>query len=106
MKWDTLYSPDVEKDFDSLDRNQQLLVLKALDKVSENPLPASAGGYGKPLRHKSGYNLTGLLKIKLKKSGIRIMYQLIRIHGKMVIIVIGARADNEVYQLTDKRINK
>lgn len=106
MKWNILYSTDAEKDFDSLDRSQQLFVLTALDKVSENPLPSSEGGYGKPLGHTSGYNLTGLLKIKLKKSGIRIVYQLIRIKEKMIILVIGARADNEVYKIAGKRINK
>jgi hypothetical protein len=41
--------------------------------------------------------LTGLCKIKLKKLGIRIIYELVRKGKLMEIIVVAARADDEVY---------
>ena len=63
MSWEPVYLQDAEKDYKNLDRRQQLLVDKAIDKVKENPLPQSEGGYGKPLGHKKGQNLTGYLKI-------------------------------------------
>lgn len=43
------------------------------------------------------------IKIKLKKSGIRIVYALIEVEGEMLIIIIGARANDEVYDLAAKR---
>ena len=55
--------------------------------------------------NKHGNDLTGLLKIKLKSSGIRIIYKLVRINSQMIIIVIGMRSDEEVYDIAHKRIN-
>ena len=104
MSWEPVYLPDAEKDYKNLDRRQQLLVDKAIDKVKENPLPQSEGGYGKPLGHKKGQNLTGYLKIKLKGEGLRIVYKLIRIENKMLVVVIGVREDEEVYDIALRRI--
>ena len=43
-------------------------------------------------------------KIELLKSGIRVVYKLLRTDGIMKIIVIAARADDEVYDAASKRI--
>jgi mRNA interferase RelE/StbE len=67
-------------------------------------LPYTENGYGKPLGNKSETNLSGFLKIKLKSSGLRIVYKLQRIENTMLIIVIGARADEEVYDIVHKRV--
>jgi mRNA interferase RelE/StbE len=64
MNWNVLYLPEADKDLDSLSRQQQILVKKAIKKVQANPLPQNEGGYGKPIGHKHGLNLTNLLKIK------------------------------------------
>ena len=72
----------------------------------ENPLPVSEGGYGKPLGNKRGNNLSGFLKIKLKSLGIRVVYKLIKIDGQMLVVVIGARADDEVYDTAKRRADK
>jgi len=88
-----------------LDGSQRILVLKAIKKVRNNPLPQSEGGYGKPLGNKGGRNLTNLLKIKLKASGIRIVYSIIRQAEQMIIIVIGIREDEEVYNIAESRNN-
>lgn len=106
MNWTIKYLPEVEKDLKQLSGNQQLLVLKAIRKVSQNPLPVSEGGYGKPLGNKNGNNLTGLMKIKLRDAGIRIVYKLIRTETEMLVVVVGARADNEVYEIAQKRSEK
>lgn len=108
MKWTYEFSSDAEKDFADLDGTQKKQVLKALDKVVQNPLPRSEGGYGEPLGNKRGRNLTGLLKVKLLKLGIRIVYRLIQTTDKkgnktMRIVVIAARADEEVYDLAWER---
>ena len=106
MTWELKYLPEAEKDFNSLSRNQQFVVDKAIKKVKSNPLPQRDGGYGKPLGHKLGANLTGFLKVKLRKEGIRIVYKLIRIESKMLVIVIGMREDDEVYEVAQSRIKK
>ena len=103
MTWKTIYLPEAEKDLDNLSNSRRLLVLKAIEKIQDNPLPQNEGGYGKPLGHRRGLNLTNLLKIKLKDSGIRIVYKLIRTETVMLIVVVGARADEEAYKLAHKR---
>jgi len=102
--WDVTFLPAAERDRDALEISARNQVDKAIRKVSQNPLPKSEGGYGNPLGNKQGKNLTGLLKIKLKKLGIRVVYSLVRDKEKMRIIVIAARADNEVYEIADTRI--
>ena len=98
--------PEAVKDLKKFDRSQQLLILKSIKKVQTNPLPIYEGGYGKPLGNKGGNKLTGFLKIKLKDAGIRVVYKLIKTKTQMMIVVIGARADDEVYEAADKRIEK
>lgn len=97
---------EAEKDILALDGSQRRQVFKAIDKVRQNPLPVSEGGYGKPLGNKGGTDLSGLLKIKLKASGIRIVYQLVRTETAMTLIIVGARADDEVYRAAEKRRKK
>lgn len=80
-----------------------VFVRKAIAKVSQNPLPKDEGGLGTPLGNKNGKNLTGFLKIKLLKSGLRVVYKLVKIENQMLIIVIGARADEEVYNIASVR---
>lgn len=106
MKWKLAYLPEAAKDLKSLSGNQRLQVIKAIDKVLENPLPSSEGGYGKPLGSRTGSDLSGFLKIKLLNAGIRVVYQLVRTETEMLVIVIGARADSEVYDLAQRRIEK
>ena len=106
-KWEVIYLPEAEKDLKKLNRNQQIEVVKAITKVSQNPLPNYRNGYGKPLTNKRDTNLKGYLKIKLKKSGIRIVYRLIEIsENQMIIIIIGARQQFQVYDQAVKRIKK
>lgn len=71
------------------------------DKVMQNPLPIQEGGYGKPLSGK----LSGCCKIKLKKSGIRVIYKIERIGNAMHVIVIGLRHNSDVYKTAENRIN-
>ena len=105
MKWEVKYLPEALEDLKGLAGNQRLLVSKAIRKVAQNPLPMSEGGYGKPLGNHGGNHLSGLMKIKLRDDGLRIVYALMRIEGNMVVVVIGAREDDEVYEAAQKRLN-
>ena len=98
MTWQVQFLEAAQKDFERLDGSQKQETAKAICKVSQNPLPASEGGYGKPLGAHAAANLVGLLKIKLKRSGIRIDH--------MLIIVIGLRSDSAVYKTAARRIAK
>ena len=103
MNWEIHYSDEAKTDLRDLDGSQRKSVLKAIKKVSQNPLPVNEGGYGKPLGNKHGKDLTGLCKIKLMKEGIRVVYALIRTETSMKIVVIAARSDDEVYELAGQR---
>ena len=48
MSWKVEYLPEAEKDLKGLDGSQRNLVLKAIKKVQQNPLPVDEQGYGKP----------------------------------------------------------
>lgn len=106
MTYKIQYSSYALKDLYKLDNSVQERVIKAIKKVSKNPLPNYEGGYGKPLGKRGDTNLTGFLKIKLKKDGIRIVYKLIKVRTVMYILVIGVRSDDEVYLEANRRKNK
>lgn len=106
MNWSLKYLPEARDDLKKLAGNQRIIVAKAIEKVRQNPLPANEGGYGKPLGNKNNNDLSGFMKIKQRSAGIRIVYKLIRTETEMLIVVIGVRADNEVYDIASKRIAK
>lgn len=106
MNWAVNYFPEVKKDVKRLTNTQRKIVKKLIERVSQNPLPVSEGGYGKPLGNKSNVNLTGCYKIKLTAAGIRIVYRLERTDHGMEIIIIGLRESAEVYDIAAKRIEK
>jgi mRNA interferase RelE/StbE len=106
MTWVIEYIKAAADDLKNLDHSQQIQVIKAIKKVSANPLPVTKGGYGKPLgSHLSG-NLTGYLKIKLLKLGLRVVYRLVEDQEIMRIIIISVREDQKVYKMIQDRIKK
>lgn len=106
MNYRILYLKQAINDLNRLDNSQRKIVLKAINKVSKNPLSIYEGGYGKPLGNKAGNKLQSFLKIKIMSLGIRIVYQIVKSDQIMTIIVIGARADNEVYEEAARRLRK
>lgn len=106
MTWELKFLPEALKDLKKLAGNQRLLVVKAIEKVRRNPLADYEGGLGKPLGNQNGKELAGFLKIKLRDAGIRVVYKVIRTETEMLVIVIGARADEEVYKDAVKRVEK
>lgn len=105
-KWHITYLQEVESDISKLDGSIKNQVLKGIEKVSQNPLPVTEGGYGKPLGNKNRTNLSGFLKIKFLNIGIRVVYYLMRSEENMEIIVVSARADEAVYKEAEKRKQK
>ena len=103
MNWQITFLEEALQDLTKLDGSVRARVLKGLRKVSQNPLPASQGGYGKPLGHKNGINLTNLLKIKFRDLGIRVVYKVEITNSVMNIIIISARTEEQVYEETQVR---
>ena len=66
MSWRVEWLEEAAKDMRRLGKAEQKQVLKGIAKVSENPLPSSQGGYGKPLRNANRAHLAGLCKIKFR----------------------------------------
>jgi mRNA interferase RelE/StbE len=103
MIWTAKYLSEAEKDARKLDPSIRPQIRKGIEKTLVNPLPKSEGGYGEPLGNKAGTNLTGLLRIKFRDLGIRVVYALKRIEGQMVVIVISVREDDKVYREAQRR---
>ena len=106
MNWDLEFLPEARKDLRKLDGSQRQHVIKAINKTLQNPLPRSEGGYGIELGNKGGVNLTNCLEIKLRGEGLRVIYKLIQTETEMLIVIIGAREDEKVYDDADERITR
>ena len=102
--WNVILTKKATADLETLDGSVQWQVVKAIQKTAQNPLPTREGGYGVELGNKNGTDLTGCLKIKLKKAGIRVVYTLERTKQGMKVIVIGMRDDDEVYKEAARRL--
>jgi len=85
MSYTIDYSTEAKQDLKGFNKSQENQIVKAVRRVAKNPLPQSEGGHGKPLGNRQGRNLTGLLKIKLKKLGIRVVYKLLRLMGHNMV---------------------
>ncbi len=104
MKWKIEYIKEAQQDLKRLDPYNRKLILKAIDKTAERPLPPP-DGIGKPLGNHARAKLSGYYKIKLRNLGYRVVYQLVREGGLMRIIVISIRDDETVYQEAERRIH-
>ena len=104
--WSLGFYPEALDDIKALDKASERLVAKALAKVRVNPLPASEGGYGKPLGNRNGSKLAGLNKIKLRGSGLRVVYELRRHDEEMLVVIVGIRDDEKVYREAARRYKK
>ena len=78
MSWNIILTQEAQKEFDKLNGSIKPQISKGILKVAQNPLPRQEGGYGDPLGHHNDLDLTGLFKIKFRKPGIRVIYQLKR----------------------------
>ncbi len=104
MGWEIVYTQEAKEDLKKLDHSQRLPVLKAIEKVSANPLPNSEGGYGKPLGNHASSKLAGYLKITMMALGLRVVYTLRREEKSMIIVVVSIRSDEMVYKIAHNRI--
>ena len=86
-----------------MDPYNRKVILKAIDKTAERPLPPPEG-IGKLLGNHASSKLSGYYKIKLRNLGYRVVYQLVKEGEIMRVIVISIRDDEAVYKEAERRI--
>ena len=103
MSWKIEYIKEAQRDLQRLDPYNRKLILRAIEKTAERPLPPPEG-IGKPLGSHAAADLSGYYKIKLRDLGYRVVYGLIREEKTMKVIVITIRDDEAVYREAERRI--
>ncbi len=103
MKWKIEFIKEAQQDLKRLDPYNRKLILKAIEKTAERPLPPP-DGIGKPLGNHSAAKLSGYYKIKLRGLGYRVVYQLVREGETLRVIVISVRDDEAVYKEAERRV--
>ena len=105
MEWKIEYIKEAQRDLKRLDPYNRKLILKAIEKTAERPLPPP-DGIGTPLGNHATSKLSGFFKIKLRNLGYRVVYSLVRDKEIMKIIVISVRDDEAVYKEAERRIQE
>ena len=100
--WIIKYLDESIKDLKKIDSSLYNQIFAGLEKVSQNPLSQSEGGYGKPL----GADLVNMFKIKYRNIGIRVVYTLVRKDKVMNIVTISIRDESKCYEISKKRKEK
>ena len=103
MSWKIEYIKEAQRDLQKLDAYNRRIILKAIEKTAQRPLPPP-DGIGKPLGNHAAANLSGYYKIKLRDLGYRVVYGLVREGNVMKVIVISIRDDEAVYREAERRI--
>ena len=103
MSWKIEYIKEAQRDLQKLDAHNRRIILKAIEKTAQRPLPPP-DGIGKPLGNHAAANLSGYYKIKLRDLGYRVVYGLIWEGNVMKVIVISIRDDDAVYREAERRI--
>ena len=92
------FHEDVQKDLKELGHSTAALVLKKLQKISQNPL------IGKELGNKVNNNLVGFKKVYVENKRVRIVYKIIDEKIEVFVVAVGKRDDMEVYKKAQDRI--
>lgn len=103
MIWNVEFLDEAIRDMQRLDHSAQIQVFKGIRKVAQNPVSIHEGGYGKPLGHHNGNDLSGLFKIKFRDLGLHVVYKAEMVDSRMKIIVVSARSDDQVYREAARR---
>ena len=88
-----VFEPKAKKAFNKLDPSVRKQVSEALERRALNPHISSA---------RLGQNLAGRYKIKLKKLGLRVIYIVVDSRLLILVIAVGKRENNEVYNLYEE----
>lgn len=88
------------KDMEKLEGHQRRLVLKALCRIARSPRDI-----GKSLGNRAGTDLTGLRSLSVDKKNLRIVWRVVsaEVVEIVLVIIVGPRGDEEVYNIAARR---
>ncbi|WP_435605898.1 type II toxin-antitoxin system RelE family toxin [Pseudomonas knackmussii] len=94
MAWEVIYHPEVVSDLDQLGSVEARRILRA---IQERIVDGEPDKIGKPLRT----SLAGCRRIRVGNT--RIVYRVDGAEIRVLIIAVGARRDDEVYIIAERR---
>ena len=100
MVYKLAWKKEAESDFADLDKSVKIKAFRQLEKIIVSP------ELGKELGNKFNIDLTGYRKIYFNRKRYRIVYEIERISGLIIIWGIGKRDKLKIYKLIEKRKNK
>jgi len=92
------FHEDVKKDLKALGHSITALVLKKLQKISQDPL------VGNELGNKANNNLAGFRKVYVENKRVRIVYKIIDDKIEIFVVAVGKRDEMEVYKKAQDRL--
>lgn len=95
MTWNVIYHPEVQQD---LTRLGSAVAKRILDVIEQRIRDGEPDKLGKPLRGA----LSGCRRIRTGNT--RIVYRVDSDAIQVLIVAVGARRDEEVYKLADRRL--
>jgi mRNA interferase RelE/StbE len=94
VAWTVLYHPDVREDFRRLGRTEARIIQRVIDERLARGEPEKSG---KPL----ACDLAGYRRLRTGQT--RIVYRVDAKHIEVLVIAVGQRRDDEVYETAQKR---
>ncbi len=88
-----------KEEYDKLDGSQKIQVNKGLQRIKERGMDA-----GKHLEKKR-YDLSMCREIKMRRLGLRIVFNRSAEGIEIIDIIIGKRSDDEVFKLAARRLD-
>lgn len=93
--YQVMLTPESKKEWDNTDHSIQIQLKKKLQKVRYNPIV--------PKNKLSG--MTDCYKIKLKRAGYRLVYQVVDDTIQLIVWAVDKREDSKVYDSALKRLD-
>ncbi|MBO1305041.1 addiction module toxin RelE [Enterococcus sp. 669A] len=98
MRYEIKLTKSSKRDLARLDNSQKDQILKSFVKIEQSGMSAGQQLHGK---------LKDCRKLKHKKLGLRVIFRESAIGIEIIeIVVVGKRADSEVYTLAEKRLGR
>lgn len=99
MKYEIHFHKKAKKEYDKLDNSIRKIFDATLKKIAEDPENFSHSY----LSNQNDSDLAGCCKIKLRKLGYRLVYEVIDEKVQIYVIAIGKREESIVYKEASKR---
>lgn len=96
MTYKLEFKKDALKEWNKLDSVIRAQFKKKIGKILQNPCIPSA--------RLKGFGLSDCYKIKLRQSGYRLVYEVVKNKLTIIVVGVGKRDKNKVYKSAKKRL--